>query len=285
MHTWHIIGSHGYIASRLLSRPKPQGINILCYSREGSPDTAPFDLENLCSDNFKYINEGDFVIFFAAVSSPDFCNNNYETAYKINVIGTKDFIAKCVSLKANVLFFSSDVVIGPTNQPADETVKVNPFGSYGQMKYIIEQSFAYEKRVKVFRLSYVLSRNDKFMKYLEKCSQQGDVADVFSALYRNVVYIEDVIDAIYALADSFDQWENNVFHICGSELLSRIDLAEIFRARIDTSLQIITRVPDKSFFEARPNTIETSSLYLRKLLNRKPIKISEAIQTEFLNNR
>ena len=284
MRTWHIIGSHGYIASRLLARQPKEGIRIRCYSRRGNADTLPLDLADLSSESFSAIREGDYVILLAAVSSPDYCRDHYEEAYRINVTGTERFIEECVSRKANVLFFSSDVVIGPTNEAADESAEANPFGHYGRMKHMIEQAFASETRVKVFRLSYVFSKEDKFMTYLENCAASGKTAEVFSALYRNVIYIEDVIDSIFALEDTFDQWENSVFHICGRELLSRKDMAEIFREKVNPKLQITARIPDESFFMARPNVIQTDSLYLEKLLRRKPMSISEAMQSEFIMN-
>lgn len=284
MKTWHIIGSHGYIASRLLARRLVGGARMLCYSREGSADTAPLDLSNLSDKNFEAIHEDDYVVLLAAVSSPDYCRDHYEEVYGINVTGTKRLISECVSRKANVLFFSSDVVLGATEQAADETIEANPFGHYGRMKHIIEQAFAGERRVKVFRLSYVFSRNDKFMTYLEGCAANGRTADVFDALYRNVVYIEDVVDAICALADTFEQWENSIFHICGRDLLSRKDLAEIYQTRVNPDIQIVASIPDEAFFEARPNVIHTSSLYCEKLLRRRPMSISEAMKLEYLKN-
>lgn len=282
MKTWHIIGSSGYIASCLI--PKiPKEARVLCYDQRGPEGTIHLELTNLKESDYAEIQPGDYVVFLAAISSPDVCRDQYELAYSINVTGTKEFISECVRRQANVLFFSSDVVIGATTEPADENATPHPFGNYGKMKREIEMAFAGEKRVKVFRLSYVFSKRDKFMSYLKNCVENGETADVFSALYRSVVYLEDVTDAIIALSESFEQWDNDIFHICGNELLARNDLAAIFQQTVAPELRYTTRMPDETFFAARPNVIEAKSLYVEKLLHRQPTKISEAVRAEFLN--
>lgn len=283
MKTWHIIGADGYIASCLL--PKiPKGEHVVCYTQSGVDGSKTLELTDLKDSDFDLIKAGDYVVFLAAISSPDVCRDRYEFAYSINVTGTKKFIAECVTREANVLFFSSDVVIGATETAADENAQPHPFGNYGMMKREIELAFAGEKRVKVFRLSYVFSHRDKFMSYLNGCAKTGETADVFNALYRSVVYLGDVLDSIVALADSFDRWDNDIFHICGSELLCRSDLAAIFKAKVCPEMEYTTSVPDATFFEARPNVIEAKSLYLKELLRREPTKIADAIQMEFANH-
>lgn len=282
MKTWHIIGADGYIASCLLKRI-PEDVNVIRYTQTGVDNSRILELTDLKEHDYEAIKPGDYVVFLAAISSPDVCRDQFEFAYNINVVGTKQFISKCVSLGANVLFFSSDVVIGATEFAADENAEVHPFGNYGMMKREVEQAFLDEKRVKVFRLSYVFSHKDKFMSYLYKCSEAGTEADVFCALYRSVVYLGDVLDAIIALADSFEQWDNSIFHICGGELLSRSDLAAIFKNEVCPDLKYRVSMPDATFFEARPNIIEASSLYIEKLLKRKATSISEAVKKEFLS--
>ena len=220
-------------------------------------------------------------MLLAAVSSPDICRAQYEMAYAINVTGTKQLIAECLRRDARVLFFSSDVVVGATDQPQNETMPVSPSGAYGKMKREIEVEFLNDSRFKVFRLSYVFSKEDKFMKYLRKCIDDDEEADVFQALYRNVVYLGDVLEAIIALGKNFDAWSNPIFHLSGPKLLCRADMAECFRKTIMPSLRFTTRLPDESFFEARPNVIETYSLYLERLLGHVPTALAEAIKLEY----
>jgi dTDP-4-dehydrorhamnose reductase len=236
------------------------------------------DLTNINPGVYNRIVDGDFVVFFAAVSSPDICQNHYESAYELNVIGTREFIQNCIKRNARVLFFSSDAVLGTAS--GDEDVQPAPIGNYAAMKREIECIFHEEQNVKIFRLSYVFSQKDKFTRYLHECLVNGTVADVYDALYRDVVYIEDLIDAIISLSKSFDHWENQIFHICGEDLLSRKDLAELYRKETGDALRFVTSVPDCAFFEARPNIIEMKSKYFSSLLGRAPTRIAKAMHQE-----
>lgn len=187
-----IIGKNGFIAKKLLKR----GQYKVTTSNELSSDDVYLDLKNSESFDYSYINEQTNIIFLAAISSPDICNNNYDEAYKVNVIGTKYFIKKALKRGAKILFFSSDVVYGNTIDKVDENSKTNPFGNYAKMKDEVEKSFETEKNFKVFRLSYVLSKEDKYLSYLKSCVDKNEVAEVFHPFSRKVVFIEDVLEAI-----------------------------------------------------------------------------------------
>ncbi len=277
---WHVVGSTGFIGRSLIEKLPPE-VSYCCYARRPAAGEYQIDLLNLTAECYSEIRAGDYVVLLAAISSPDLCQSQYEMAYATNVTGTKRFIAECLRRDARVLFFSSDVVVGATDHSHDETMPVAPLGAYGGMKREIELAFADDPRFKVFRLSYVFSREDKFMKYLRKCVDSGEEADVFQALYRNVVYLDDVLEAVIALGKHFDAWHNPIFHLSGPELLCRADMAERFRSTIAPALRYTTRLPEASFFEARPNVIETHSLYLEQLLCRPPATLAEALKLEY----
>lgn len=278
---WHLIGSSGFIAARLRQRTIPE--SYLRYARGSNDRDVELDLTKPDKWDISRIQRGDFVVFLAAVSSPDICARQPEEARRVNVIGTEQLIGKCLDLGAKVLFFSSDTVIGATDAPCDETALPHPFGEYAMMKREVERRFCGEAGFKVFRLSYVFSREDKFCKYLASCAEKGEKADVFDALYRNVVYVEDVIDAIFRLRETFDRWDNGIFHLSGPELLSRKDMAAIFCEVTGRTPDYSVSVPGPEFFQARPNRIETTSRYLKQLLGREPTRFADAAAIEFNN--
>jgi dTDP-4-dehydrorhamnose reductase len=132
-----IIGKNGFIAKKLLSRNEYQ------FTTSDVNDSSAFYLDLKNSNEFDYtcLNEKTAIIFLAAVSSPDECNNNYKEAYKINVTGTVSFIRQAIKKGAKVLFFSSDVVYGNTTKSVDENSEINPFGNYAKMKDEVEKNF------------------------------------------------------------------------------------------------------------------------------------------------
>ncbi len=279
---WHIFGSNGYIGTKFCKYIVDKYDNIK-YTIDGSDSTIKFNLEEINDSIFDNINKNDFVIFLMAISSPDICNNDYEYAYKINVEYTSFFIDKCLKKEANVLFFSSDTVNGSTDGKSNnENAICIPFGNYAKMKYEVEQKFKRKKRFKVFRLSYVYSKDDKFAQYLDSCCESNKIAEVYDGLFRNVIYIRDVFDAMINLSNNFQKYRNHIFNISGTELLSRSDLANIYKNNINNKLRFEIIPTPKTILEARPNEIFTKSLYLEKLLGRKPIQIKNINKEKML---
>lgn len=268
-----IIGKNGFIAKKLSERN-----NYQCTTSNNSNKDLYLDLKNAENFDYSFINEQTNIIFLAAISSPDECNNNYEEAYKINVIGSKFFIREVIKRGAKVLFFSSDVVYGNSIEKVDENSITNPFGNYAKMKDEVEKSFEKEKNFKVFRLSYVLSKEDKYLSYLKSCVDKKEVAEVFHPFNRKVVFINDVLESIENILVKWDKFENKKFNICGDEDISRKDIADFYNDNIGDKLKYAVIEPNEKFWEARPKDINITSIYLEKLLGRKTTKIKDAIK-------
>lgn len=270
-----ILGKNSFIGKQFF---KKFSDCILMSSHEFSDkNTIHFDLNNPEKFNYCIFNKNTKIIFLAAISSPDTCNNYYEEVYKINVLGTKYFIKESLKKGAKILFFSSDVIYGNTKEKVDENSFTNPFGNYAKMKDDVEKSFENEKNFKIFRLSYVLSKEDKYLSYLKSCVNNNEIAEVFHPFSRKVVYIEDVLESIRNILVKWDDFENQKFNICGGEDISRKDIADFYSKAIEDKLKYKIIQPDNKFWEARPKDINITSIYFEILLGRKPIKIKNAI--------
>ncbi len=266
-----IIGKNGYIAKKLIEKG-----NYLATSSSNNAELY-LDLKEAKEFDYSILSKDSKIILLAAISSPDECNNNYEKSYKINVSGTKYFIEESIRKGAKVLFFSSDVVYGNTIEKVDEDSKTNPFGNYAKMKDEVEKAFENEKNFKVFRLSYVLSNEDKYLSYLKICIDKNEVAEVFHPFSRKVVFIDDVLESIENILLKWNEFENQKFNICGVEEISRKDIADFYNEEVDNKLKYTIIEPNGKFWEVRPKDININSIYLEKLLGRKPMKIKDAI--------
>lgn len=272
-----IIGNEGYIANKLLARKEYN------YTTLDKNDKNGFFLDlNYPQDfDFSIIDYKTTIIFLAAISSPDECNNNFEFAYKINVTGSIYFIQEAIKRGAKVLFFASDVIYGNTNVEVDEHSMTNPFGKYALMKDVVEKYFLNESLFKVFRLSYVLSNEDKFVSYLKMCSEKSNKAEIFHPFYRKVVFIDDVLESIENIVIKWNDFDNQKFNICGIEDISRLDIANLYNEATGLNLELEINDPGEGFWKARPKDINVTSKYVEKLLGRKQTKISDAINSMF----
>ncbi|MFA6550208.1 MAG: SDR family oxidoreductase [Candidatus Gracilibacteria bacterium] len=267
-----ITGASGFIGKKLIKTLKS----------DLKPKILDINLEIPEKFNYDQIKKNDFIIHLAAISSPDLCEKDYKLAYKINVKGTSYFIQKCLKKDAKILFFSSDTIYGETkNTCANELSKPHPLGKYAKTKLAIEKKFQKEKNFKIFRLSLVFAKNDKFTTYLNECSKNKKPAEIFNTFYRNVIYIEDVLYAIKKIIKNFNKFDNQIFNICGENLLSRQDLAYLYKKNIDKNLKIKIIKPPKEFLKIRAEKTHIKSLYLKSLLGKPTISIEKAMKIEF----
>lgn len=264
----HIFGANGFIGSKLCNELDCRSIKYDCYSNASDKKCRKFDL--LTDDTSAlFFSEKDVVVLLAAISSPDICQNDYELAYSVNVLGTSRLIDYCIANKVNVIFMSSDTVNGPTCNENDEYSPVNPYGNYAKMKYEIEKKYMNSPYFKTLRLSYVLSNSDKFTSYLNECVIKNKVAEVFRGLFRNVIKLEIVIETIIKLCEKFDFNDYYLINVSGNQNLSRLDLAKWYKLFINNSLMYREIEVPKEILKGRPNVIKTRSLFLEKLLGHK----------------
>jgi dTDP-4-dehydrorhamnose reductase len=276
-----ITGRSGFLSARLGARLARDHAVRFTSSRTGE-DALPLDLAQAAEFDYGVIREGDIVILLAAISSPDVCRNEFERAYAVNVTGTIRFAKECLERGARILFFSSDTVYGAVEGACDENSELRPAGEYARMKAEVEQRFPGEPGFRTFRLSYMFSREDRFTRYLRDCGARGEEAEVFHPMSRRIVHVDDVVAATAALCE---RWErpgaSPTVNVGGPELLSRVDLAALFRDVVDRRLRFRVVSPGSAFFEARPRVINMESRYLAGLLGRSPHTIRDALELEF----
>jgi nucleoside-diphosphate-sugar epimerase len=275
-----VVGARGYIGSRIASQPVFKG-GGWGTSRSGEGGYAVLKLEAPEDFDTARIRDGDIVALTAAVSSPDLCSNRHDYAYAVNVTGSTALIARVIDRGARVVFFSSDTVYGFSKEPVDETSELNPAGPYAHMKVELESRFIGNPSFKTLRLSYVFSRSDKFTRYLLECAQRGDTAEVFDPFERAVVYLNDVVDAVLAIAADWSRVASPVVNLGGPQLISRKAMVAGIKAKAIPSLGYRIVEPSEEFFQNRPTTINMVSPLLAPLLGRKASSLESAITQEF----
>lgn len=259
-----IVGSSGYIAGFLIERFNAEHDieTILKLDQVGEVDAYL----NLCeAEKFNYgVLEGvDFVIFTAAISSPDKCASDFELAWAINVTGTAFFIKQAIKKNCHVLFFSSDAVFGDIpGKIYDENSETLAETPYGRMKKAIEDEFKGNKLFKAIRLSYVASSRDRFVSYCMKCVENNEVVDVFHPFYRNVIIVRDVVDVVAWFVHNWEKYSPFVLNVAGGELVSRVRIADEINRIINGRLEYTISKPDDNFYKNRPAITQMRSLYL-----------------------
>jgi|TARA_B100001971_G_C18243322_1_gene572423 dTDP-4-dehydrorhamnose reductase len=278
-----VIGKNGFLAQALIEDLQKMGRDFACTTRAHHAEKNgifQLDLGNKDQVPAEIIRRYPDIVMLAAESSPDVCSNHYDLAYRVNVKGTAEFIERCLALGSRVLFFSSDTVYGDTgNQCVDEKSHISPFGPYAEMKAELESLFTTESLFKTARMSYVISRGDKYTSYLQSCLDDSLEVDVYDPLIRSPIWINDVLRFIHSI---FEHWEiSEKVNLCGPDDLGRLQILTAFSRAQGIQLPYNVTEPGKEFYEARPRSIQMRSRFLDNILGRPACSIEEAYKQEF----
>ncbi len=259
-----IVGSSGYIAKRLLQEFAKECKYVECIKVDCT-DEADLHLELNNPEDFEYesLKNVDYIIFTAAISSPDRCANEYDMAWKINVTGTNYFIKRATELGCRTLFFSSDAVFGDIpGKIYDEESETHADTPYGKMKKAVEDENKCNPNFKCIRLSYVASSEDRFISYCLKCINENKEAEIFHPFYRNCITIRDVINVVKYFIENWNAYPTYVLDVTGAELVSRVRMADEINRIYDGRLKYKIVNPGGEFYKNRPAITQMTSNYL-----------------------
>jgi len=274
-----LVGSTGFIGSHILySFPK---LNIKFATSSKNCSETKLDLNSKKDIENLNIEKGDFVIITATAWSPEYKNISIEESRNINIQGTRFLIEKALEKKAKVIYFSSDTVYGVNNNICLENTICYPIGDYAKMKNNIENIFHNCLNFKSLRLSYVFAKNDKFTNYLLSCSDNALCADVFDTFYRSIICIDDICKGLKSLIIKWDTVKERNINFGGPKLLSRMDIAQIYKNELLKNLQIKSIEPPKDFFLTRPAKIELKSNILNNLIEGDFTSLQNFIKNHF----
>ena len=275
----HLVGATGNIGKRVVE--KGEDINVI--SRfELKLDRRPlkYNFDNKSIGGTR-IQEGDVVIFAAAISEPSVVSAQFDKALAVNVESTGEFISKVLEKGCKVLFLSSDAVYGDVETGFDESHPVNPKGAYAEMKAVVEKRFEGNPNFKALRLSYNFYKDDRFTQYLRQCAESGIEAEVFDPFTRAVVHRDDTVDAILSIASNWDNADGQYINCGGPEVMSRQRFTEIIKRIALPTLKYKVTSPPAKFYGDRAKFSEMHSPNIEKVLGRKRHTVEEAVKLEF----
>jgi dTDP-4-dehydrorhamnose reductase len=275
----HLVGATGNIGKRVVE--KGEDINVI--SRfELKLDQRPlkYNFDNKSIGGTR-IQEGDVVIFAAAISEPSVVSAQFDKALAVNVESTGEFISKVLEKGCKVLFLSSDAVYGDVESGFDESHPVNPKGAYAEMKAVVEKRFEGNPNFKALRLSYNFYKDDRFTKYLRQCAESGVEAEIFDPLTRAVVHRDDTVDAILSITANWDNADGQYINCGGPQVLSRQQFTEIVKRVALPTLKFKVTQPPAKFYTERAAFSEMYSPNLEKILGRKRHTMQQAVELEF----
>jgi dTDP-4-dehydrorhamnose reductase len=170
------------------------------------------------------------IVHCAAMSNTAACQSNPDLARRVNVEVTA-LLAE-LTRDAPFLFFSTDLVFDGRQGDYHETDAVNPLSVYGETKAAAEEVVLANPKHTVVRTSInggVSPGGDRaFNEKLRLAFEQGDLLRLFVDEFRNPIPAVVTARAVWELATGN---RRGLYHVAGSERLSRLQLGRLIAAR------------------------------------------------------
>lgn len=275
-----ILGYSGYIGNSLVKQLSLER-DVVLIGRHRDCDVR-LDLENLTSFEYSSLDDLDYLIFTAAISGPDQCAQAFDKCWKINVESTSKIIEYALEKNCKVIFFSSDAVYGDiSGKIYSEDDVANPDTVYGKMKRAVEEKFQKNSDFKAIRLSYVVSKRDKFVKYCLDAIDRNEIIEVFHPFYRSCTILSDVLTTVEWLIDNWEKCKETFINICGNELVSRVRIVDEIARIAGKQINYKIVQPTEEFFRNRPMITQTKPKVLMKYSIVNDVTFTEKIKKEF----
>ena len=192
---------------------------------------ADFDLTDSAATERRFTQDQPaLVIHCAALSRSGDCEANPTLAWKTNVEATTRLAQ--LAARARFIFFSSDMVFDGEQGHYDESAPMNPLSVYGKTKAAAERELSGHPGALIIRTSLnggaSPTADRGFNEQLRREWQAGRTTTLFTDEYRSPIAAEVTARAVWDLAQRASP---GIYHVAGSERLSRWDLGRLIAGR------------------------------------------------------
>ena len=221
------------------------------------------------------------IINAAAAADVDWCEQHREDAWKINVVGVENLIEATRKVGARLIHISTDYVFDGTHGPYSEDDKPNPISYYGKSKLASENAVRIAEIPHTILRTIVLYGNgigvrDSFPTWVVKNLRTGKVVRCSEDQISNPTHVNDIA---FAVVKSFELNRDGIYHVCGSERVSRhqfaVRTAEVFG--LDPGLIQAVRSADLNQVAPRPLVTGFVTLKAQTELGLKSMDISQGL--------
>jgi dTDP-4-dehydrorhamnose reductase len=205
------------------------------------------------------------IINAAAATDVDWCELHREDAWKVNVVGVENLIEAARKVEARLIHISTDYVFDGTHGPYSEDDKPNPISYYGKSK------LASENAVRIAGITYTIFRtillygngigvHDSFPLWVVKNLKAGKSIRCSEDQISNPTHVNDLA---FAAVKGFELNRDGIYHICGSERISRHAFAVRTAEMFSLNTNLIQRVKSADLNQTAPRPLATGFVTLR----------------------
>lgn len=276
-----MIGS-GLLGSKLAGIVVNEFTMLTTY-KEHPPTT-----ENYKSYYLDIINERDvtvlikklnpnYIIHTAALTDVDHCERDKRLAWNINVEGTKHIAEASKETGAKLIYISTDYVFDGEKGMYKENDPTNPIDYYGKTKLQGEKVVNGLRDYIIVRPSVLYGWNPtklNFVTWVIQVLKEGNEVRIVKDQFNTPTLADNLAELILTL---IEKEECGIFHLSGSERISRFDFALKIAKIFDLNTDLIKPIASDQLNWIAKRPLD-SSLDVTKISKiRKPLNIEEAL--------
>jgi dTDP-4-dehydrorhamnose reductase len=260
-----ITGSNGLLGQKLTELfSHISSFNLMLCSRQ---DQSVFPEETLTyrklditsrTDVKKVIEEyePDVIVNSAAITNVDACETEREAAWRINVSGVENIVQAAKLTGSKLIHVSTDYVFDGKTGPYSEVDRPNPMSYYGRTKLASENVIttsgiphAIVRTMVLYGIGYGVKLNFALW-LLRELSQENPVRVVDDQICNPTL----ADDLAYAILKIIELNRTGLYHVSGSDLMSRYEFAMMLARAFRYNRRLITPVKTASLKQpaARP---------------------------------
>ncbi len=184
---------------------------------------SDMDITNKDAVNRKLF-ETDFDVFLhaAAYTNVDGAEQDHDTAYNLNVTGTKNVFETVTNKRKKFIYISTDFVFDGQHAPASEDSTPNPLSIYGRTKFEGEQIVGHNGMI--VRISYpyraIFDQKKDVVRSIIDFLQGGGRIKGITDQILTYTFIDDIA---FSLKHLLTNYSPEIYHIVGSDSLTGYD--------------------------------------------------------------
>ncbi|MDP2685120.1 MAG: NAD(P)-dependent oxidoreductase [bacterium] len=265
-----VIGCYGFLGSNIVNRFRQYyDITGIDKSRERKTyDIKYFEVDvtnKMDIKTFLTNNKFDIVLHCAAIVDVDFCELNFQQAWEVNALGTKNVVEGFNGL---FIYISTDMLFNGIKGEYSEIDIPNPINNYGKTKLEGENFVRqYSKNHLILRTNFFgwnhYSDKQTFVEWIYNSLKNGEEISLFYDYIFCPIFIYDFIDIISSLINSEVR---GTYNVVGKNAISKLDFGEMIADKFNLDKNMIKRVSikDHNFIAKRPHNMSLKTTKLSK---------------------
>lgn len=232
-----LTGATGFVGRHLMESWKQRNDKIFAIATNTAPvkSVAPAYITLLDMDIVDEMSvailfekiQPDIVVHTAAMTKPNDCEQDKESAFETNTLATKNIAECCKKFNSQLVFLSTDMIFDHPFASSESDDK-KPVNYYGETKALAEEEIARSGcRAAILRIILVYGKLLKasrgtFLHWVKDSLEQDKEIFVYTDQHRNTLYVNDLCAMINHI---LDHGNTGFYHLAGEEIFTPYEIA------------------------------------------------------------